>query len=306
MRVIGTRASDLALTQSRWVAERLQELGVQVCLERIRTQGDKVQHLSLDKLEGKGFFTKEIEQALLDRKVDIAVHSLKDLPSELVPGLVVAAMPTREDERDCLVMHPEVYSPGEAALPIAQGMRIGTSAIRRKAQLFALRPDLQAADVRGNVPTRLRRLASGDYAAVLLAAAGLRRLQLELPQFKVVPLDAGTFVPAPGQGALALQCRADDAEMRAILSRLHDARDAARVACERGLLGLLHAGCHVPLGAHATYAAGDAMDLSVFFGQAAYADPGAPPPHRFVVQGADAESAARLAFARLTGADATL
>lgn len=300
MIVIGTRGSDLALTQSRWVAQQLSQLGIEARLELIRTQGDRIQHLSLDKMEGKGFFTKEIEQALIDRRVDIAVHSLKDLPSEVVPGLVVAAVPEREDVRDCLIMHPTAYDPGAGSLPIAAGSRVGTSAIRRKAQLFALRPDLHAVDVRGNVPTRLGRLAEGGYEGILLAAAGLSRLQLALPQFKVVHVDRDVFVPAPGQGALALQCRAEDVATRSILAKLHHDRDAACVACERGLLGLLHAGCHVPLGAHATYAPGG-MALSVFFGAANYGDKAAPPPHRFVVQASSPEAAAQKAFARLGG-----
>lgn len=300
MIVIGTRNSDLAMTQSRGIAQDLARLGVDTRLEQIRTQGDKIQHLSLDKLEGKGFFTKEIEQALLAGHIDMAVHCLKDLPSEVVPELIVAAVPKREDVRDCLIVHKDAYDPQAPHLPVAANARIGTSAIRRKAQLFHLRPDLQAIDVRGNVPTRIRRLEEGNTEAIVLAMAGIRRLALHLPHLQVVPLAEESFVPAPGQGALALQCRSDDARTRAILAQLHHAQDAKKVACERGLLGLLHAGCHVPLGAHATHQNGH-MQLSVFFGSASYNAPDAPAPHRFVIDAPDAEAAAQAAFERLGG-----
>lgn len=300
MIVIGTRNSDLAMTQSRGIAQDLAQLGEESRLEQIRTQGDKIQHLSLDKLEGKGFFTKEIEQALLAGHIDMAVHCLKDLPSDVVPELVVAAVPKREDVRDCLIIHKNAFDPSAPHLPVVQGARIGTSAIRRKAQLFDLRPDLKAIDVRGNVPTRIRRLEEGNTQAIVLAMAGIRRLALELPHLHVVPLREALFVPAPGQGALALQCRADDTRTRDILAKLHHAEDAQKVACERGLLGLLHAGCHVPLGAHATREH-DYMRLSVFFGSAHFDAPDAAAPQRFVVEAPDAQSAAQAAFERLGG-----
>jgi hydroxymethylbilane synthase len=300
MIVIGTRNSALAMTQSRGIAKDLAQLGVESRLEQIRTQGDKIQHLSLDKLEGKGFFTKEIEQALLAGHIDMAVHCLKDLPSDVVEGLVVAAVPPREDVRDCLIISKDAYDPSAPKLPIVQGARVGTSAIRRKAQLYDLRPDLTAVDVRGNVPTRIGRLADGHTQAIVLAMAGLRRLALDLPHLHVVPLPVDLFVPAPGQGALALQCRADDTRTIAILKTLHHAHDAQLVACERGLLGLLHAGCHVPLGAHATQKANH-MQLSVFFGNAAFDAADAGVPHRFVIEAPDAQSAAQAAFERLGG-----
>lgn len=300
MIVIGTRNSDLAMTQSRGIAADLRALGVDSRLVEIRTQGDKIQHLSLDKLEGKGFFTKEIEQALIDGHIDMAVHCLKDLPSDVVPQLMVAAVPKREDVRDCLIVRQDAYDAQGPVLPIVAGARVGTSAVRRKAQLHQLRPDLAAIDIRGNVPTRIRVLREGRTQAIVLAMAGLNRLALDLPDLHVVPLPESLFIPAPGQGALALQCRADDARVRSILSQLHHPADADKVACERGLLGLLHAGCHVPLGAFATHQ-GAQMRLSVFFGSKDFDGASTPPPQRFVVEAPDAAAAAKAAFERLGG-----
>lgn len=265
MIIIGTRGSDLALTQSRWVAAQLAGRGVETRLELIKTKGDKVQHLSFDKIEGKGFFTKELEEALLDKRVDLAVHSLKDLPSDDAPGLNVTAIPVREDVRDCLIVRRHAYDKDAKALPLKHGMRVGTSAVRRKAQLLYLRPDILPEDLRGNVPTRVARLGEGLYDAIVLAQAGLSRLKLDLSNFVAVPLDPLTFVPAPGQGALALQCRADDAAVKQAVAPLHHAHDAAAVLAERTLLNRLHGGCHLPLGAHARMQDG-AMHLDVFLG----------------------------------------
>jgi len=181
MLTIGTRGSDLALMQTGWVAGQLRRLGVDTRIEIIRTQGDDVQHLSFDKIEGKGFFTKEIEDALLDAKVDLAVHSLKDLPTDSPPGLAIAALPQREDPRDCLLIRRESYDQAGEKLPLLEGASIGTSAVRRKAQVAFLRPDLCSIDLRGNVPTRVERLREGRYDAILLA----RRLS---PQSSSSPL----------------------------------------------------------------------------------------------------------------------
>lgn len=287
MIVIGTRGSDLALTQSRWVAAQLKALGVETRLELIRTKGDRVQHLSFDKIEGKGFFTKELEDALLEKRVDLAVHSLKDLPSEDAPGLRVVAIPVREDVRDCLIMRPHAHDPEGKNVPLKTGMRVGTSAVRRKAQLLYLRPDVIPEDLRGNVPTRVGRLAEGRYDAIVLAQAGLSRLGLDLSAFVAVPLDPLVFVPAPGQGALALQCRADDKAVSAAVQPLHHAHDAAAVAAERILLNRLHGGCHLPLGAHGRDVGG-VMHLDVFFGDSERLGVA----ERFAVQGADPEGAA--------------
>jgi hydroxymethylbilane synthase len=267
MIVIGTRGSDLALTQSRWVAGLLQARGIETRLELIKTQGDRVQHLALNKLEGKGFFTKEIEEALLAKRVDFAVHSLKDLPGEDTPGLTVAAIPEREDVRDCLVIRRDAHDPDGGVLPLKRGARVGTSAVRRKAQLVHLRPDLVPEDLRGNVPTRVRKLDEQPFDAIVLAQAGLSRLGLDLSAHVAVPLPPTVFVPAPGQGALALQCRKDDHRVASALHALHHAVDATCVAAERALLLRLNGGCHLPLGAHAVHEAGG-LRLHVFHGDA--------------------------------------
>lgn len=266
MLVIGTRGSDLALTQSRWIAARLADIGVETRLEIIRTQGDRVQNLSFDKLEGKGFFTKELEEALLDKRVDLAVHSLKDLPTESPEGLAVAAIPEREDPRDCLVISKAAYDANAPVMPVKIGARVGTSAVRRQAQLTYLRPDLTPDFLRGNVPTRVERLREGKYDAVLLAQAGLTRLGLDLSDLHAVPLDVRTFIPAPAQGALGLQTRADDAVAREAVGKLSVAQVVRRVEAERRLLARLEGGCHLPLGAHAVQAEGNELELLVFFG----------------------------------------
>ena len=294
---IGTRGSALAMAQSRQTAAALQACGYATRLERILTQGDRVTHLSLQKLEGKGFFTKEIEEALLMGHIDVAVHSLKDLPGEATPGLEVVAIPGREDARDALVIDPAAYDPAGEVWPLRRGATVGTSAVRRKAQLAYARADLQLIDVRGNVPTRIAKVGPQGLDAVVVAEAGLRRLKLDLSNYVHVPLDVAQFVPAPGQGALALQCRRDDVATKAALRRLHDADGTRTVAAERGLLTLLEAGCHVPLGAHAEVV--DAhVRMRVFFGGDA-ARPQLRAACHFVVQGDSAEDAARRAYAAL-------
>lgn len=295
MITIGTRASALALTQSRWVAAQLAEHGYVSTLQKIVTQGDRVTHLALDKLAGKGFFTKEIEEALLSEQVDVAVHSLKDLPGEPTPHLQIAALPVREDARDVLVIAEHAYDPSAPIWPVRSGATIGTSAVRRKAQLRWQRPDLQTIDLRGNVPTRLAKLRQGNCDAVVLAQAGLSRLGI-MPDGCVHHLmSVESFVPAPGQGTLGLQCRANDAETIAALRTLHHAQHAQCVAAERTLLTLLHAGCHVPLGAHAWEAGPGLLEMAVFFG----GDRPEQDPWRFNVTGATAEELATRAFTTL-------
>jgi hydroxymethylbilane synthase len=265
MLTIGTRGSDLALTQARWVAGQLSALGVDTRIEVIRTQGDEMQHLSFDKLEGKGFFTKEIEDALLDGKVDLAVHSLKDLPTESPAGLAIAAIPQREDPRDCLLIRREAWDASGDKLPLFEGASIGTSAVRRKAQVAFLRPDLRSIDLRGNVPTRVERLREGRYDAILLARAGLARLGLDLGDLVAVPLATDLFIPAPAQGALGLQVRADDEAVHSVVARLDRPEIVRMVDTERKLLSLLEGGCQLPLGAHAT-PKGEGICLLAFFG----------------------------------------
>lgn len=267
MIVIGSRGSDLALAQSRWVAARLAEAGAESRIEVIRTQGDRVQDLSFDKLEGKGFFTKEIEEVLLAGRIDLAVHSFKDLPTASPPGLAVAAMPPREDPRDCLVLRREAHRPEAPELPLAEGASVGTGAVRRRAQLLSLRPDLEVADLRGNVPTRLRRLREGRFDAILLARAGLRRLDLDLEDLVTVTLEPGRFVPAPAQGALGLQIRSRDEETRRLVSPLADPATMRCVEAERGLLARLEGGCQLPLGAHVTEQAAGGYRMVAFLGE---------------------------------------
>jgi len=252
---IGTRASLLAVTQSTWVKEQIEQHhpGLQVELVRITTKGDKILDVPLAKVGGKGLFVKEIEDALLEGRVDLAVHSMKDVPTELPEGLEVAIVPPREIARDAFVS--QRYS-SLADLP--RGGRIGTSSLRRKAQLAALRPDLEITDLRGNLDTRLRKLDEGLYDAIILAGAGLNRLGLAN---RITTLfDATDMVPAIGQGALGIELRRDDSRIMETLSFLHDPDTADPVAAERAFLLRLEGGCQVPIGAHATLE-GDRLTL---------------------------------------------
>lgn len=242
--VIGTRGSELALWQARHIQSRLLAAfpGGDFPIEIIRTQGDRIQDHPLYRIEDKGFFTKEIEGALLAGTIDVAVHSLKDLPTESPAGLEVAAIPPREDPGDVWVAVD-----GGGPLDLPTGARVGTSSLRRQAQLRALRPDLTLVDLRGNVPSRLRRLSEGACEAVVLARAGLLRLELLPPQAFALPFD--WMLPAPGQGALAVQIRGDDVATRTCVATLDDRATRLSVAAERAFLGRLQGGCLVPVGA---------------------------------------------------------
>jgi hydroxymethylbilane synthase len=237
---IGSRGSHLALWQARYVAERLTKLGVESHIEIIKTTGDHLQTASLLQAGGKGLFTKEIEEALLNNAVDLAVHSLKDLPTENPEGLCIAAIPQRENPHDALV--------GKTLDELTEGARVGTSSSRRAAQLRRLRPDLQIEPIRGNVDTRLRKLKEGQYDAIMLAAAGLRRLGLEHEIAQVFSPEE--ICPAPGQGALAIQTR-KGSEARDICAMLDDDATHQCVTCERTILSRLDAGCQLPVGAFA-------------------------------------------------------
>jgi hydroxymethylbilane synthase len=241
---IGSRGSQLALWQAHHIRDLLQARGHQVELEIIKTTGDKILDVALAKVGTKGMFTKEIEEALAAGRVDLAVHSLKDLPTELAPGFEIAAITARENPRD--VFCSRDYA-SIATLPHAA--RVGTSSLRRQAQLKALRPDLQIHPLRGNVDTRLRKLAEGEYDAIILAAAGLNRLgKTELVK-QVIPADI--MCPAAGQGALGIEIRTGDAETRQHLAFLDDPAARASTTCERALLNKLGGGCQVPIGAFA-------------------------------------------------------
>jgi hydroxymethylbilane synthase len=246
---IGTRGSKLALWQAEFTRAELARVGVQSELVIIKTQGDLVQHLSFDKLEGKGFFTKEIEDALLRGEVDLAVHSMKDLPTTPPDGLATTAVSYRDNPADWLIMRREHYAPREI-FKLAAGATVGTSANRRKAQLLDYRPDVRLKDIRGNVPTRLEKLRAGDFDAIFLAAAGVSRLALDLADFAVVELNPREFVPAPAQGVLAWQTHRDDMATRLVLKKIHHPEVSACTNVERRVLQLMDGGCQLPLGAH--------------------------------------------------------
>lgn len=248
---IATRKSALALWQAEFVRSRLMVLDHEVELVPIVTQGD-VDSRPFDRMEGQGFFTKAVQDAVLDQRADLAVHSHKDLPSLNAPGLEVAAVPERADPRDVLLVNPVAYREQESPLPLAPDSRVGTSAARRRKQLAMLRPDLQLHELRGNVPTRVEKLRNGDYDAIVLAAAGLGRLELDLDGLEVRVLEPQVLVPAPAQGALALEVRRDDYQLAALLTELHDVQGYRAISAERGLMAMLHGGCQLALGAHAT------------------------------------------------------
>src|SRR5580698_3790758 len=202
--IIGTRGSDLALWQANFVKSRLAANNISAELKIIKTQGDRILNLSFDKLEGKGFFTKELEEELLSGKIDIAVHSHKDLPTENPPGLIIAAVSEREDPSELLLILKDCVDVHQK-LSVKYGGIVGTSSNRRKAQLLAYRPDLDIKDIRGNVPTRVHKLHDENYDAIMLAKAGVTRLGLDLSEFYVEELSPTELIPAPAQGALAIQ-----------------------------------------------------------------------------------------------------
>jgi hydroxymethylbilane synthase len=246
---IGSRGSQLALWQAHHISDRLRAQGQTVEIEIIKTTGDKITDVALAKVGTKGMFTKEIEEALVEKRVDLAVHSLKDLPTELGSDFEIAAVTKREDARDvfCSVNFASIDD-------LPQRANVGTSSLRRQAQLKALRPDLQMHPIRGNVDTRMRKLESGDYDAIILAAAGLNRLGMTQHIRQVIPVEVMT--PAAGQGALAIEIRKGDDATRAFLAFLDDAAARAATTCERALLNQMGGGCQVPIGAFAELKAG--------------------------------------------------
>lgn len=246
---IGTRGSKLALWQAEHTQSELARIGVDSELVIIKTQGDLEQQLSLDKLEGKGFFTKEIEDALLRGEVDVAVHSMKDLPTHQPEGLVITAVSYRDDPADWLLIRREAFVANEI-FKVKKGGIVGTSSSRRKAQLMDYRPDVQLKDIRGNVPNRVEKLRSGDFDAILLAAAGLIRLQMDLSDLEIIKLNPREFVPAPGQGVLAWQTNRDDLATRRIFRQIHHPEISVCTNIERRVLQLMDGGCQLPLGVH--------------------------------------------------------
>ncbi|HEX4887514.1 MAG TPA: hydroxymethylbilane synthase [Luteibaculaceae bacterium] len=246
---IGTRGSDLALWQANTVKRQLEELGHAVVLEIIKTRGDAIQHLSFDKIEGKGFFTKELEDALLEQRVDLAVHSHKDLETTQPDGLCIAAVSPRENPSDILIMHKDAVD-FRLKFQLKTGAKVGTSSARRKNQLIDFRPDLELADIRGNVPTRLDKLRKGEFDAILLAKAGINRLNLDISDLECFEMDIKEFIPAPAQGVLALQIRSADRELFEALQPLNAPNVATCVGIEREILRRFNGGCQLPLGAY--------------------------------------------------------
>lgn len=247
--VIGSRGSDLALWQANHVRKQLEDLGHEIEIKVIVTQGDAIQHLSFDKLEGKGFFTKEIETALLEGTIDLAVHSHKDLETNPPKGLMIAAVSEREDPSELLLINNSKVDLTQEWNLVEKGI-IGTSSARRKSQVIRFRPDLEIKDLRGNVPTRIQKLRDGNYDAILLAKAGVDRLQLDLSDFHVEVLDPTVVIPAPAQGVLALQIRENDTELFEILQQINHPEVAQRIGVERKVLNLLEGGCQLPLGVY--------------------------------------------------------
>lgn len=279
--VIATRGSALALWQAEHVRARLEaaQPGLSVELLTLSTAGDRILDVALAAIGGKALFVKEIEQALLDGRAHIAVHSMKDLPAELAPGLALAAVSTREDPRDALL------SPHGALAALPRGAVLGTSSLRRQCQLLAARPDLQIKLLRGNVPTRVGKLDAGDYDAIVLAAAGLTRLGLAARITEHLPIDV--CLPAVAQGVLAIETRADDAATMALVrAALHDTAEADRIEAERSFLAAMGGSCQTPLAAHAI-ADGEGLYLRALCGT-----PDGTRVLRAEVRGARAEAAA--------------
>jgi hydroxymethylbilane synthase len=289
---IGSRGSQLALWQSNHIAALLRGQGHTVEIEIIKTTGDRLQEVTFAQVGSKGMFTKEIEEALADGHVDLAVHSLKDLPTELAELFVLAATPPRVDPRDAFV---SVHYPNLAALP--PGARVGTSSQRRRAQLKALRPDLHPVEFRGNVDTRLRKLGEGQVQAILLASAGLDRLEkTEWVRERLEPKD---FCPAAGQGSLGIETRNGDEATIAALAFLDDTATRFAVTAERAALAALGGGCQVPIGIHCRPLAGDYESKNEIFAVVAAPETGEAVRVHLTQAGCTAEELGRRAVEKL-------
>jgi len=257
---IGTRGSDLALWQAQYVQNKLAIAGISTEIKIIKTQGDQIQHLSFDKMEGKGFFTKEIEAALLDKSIDIAVHSHKDLETSQPAGLEIAAVPERAAPQDLLLVKKS--SATKLKWSLKKNAVIGTSSARRGEQFKAHFPEVRIKTLRGNVPTRVDKLRSDDYDAIVLAKAGLDRLEIDLSDFVAHALPVDEFVPAAAQGALAIQMRSAD-NNQTVKEALEDKNTTKLVSIERSILKGINGGCQVPFGTHCSAFDG-VYDLQIF------------------------------------------
>lgn len=276
--IIGTRGSDLALWQAYYTQSLLKKNGVESELQIIKTQGDKIQHLSFDKMEGKGFFTKEIEEHLLDNKVDVAVHSHKDLETTEPEGLTVVAVSDRENPSELILIRKDKVDKTQPLSVIKNGI-IGTSSARRKSQITFFRPDLEIKDLRGNVPTRINKLRNGDYDAIMLANAGVSRLELNLDDLFTEVLDPTYFIPAPAQGVLAWQAKATNKAVNSVFAKLNNEQIEQVLAVERGVLKACNGGCQIPLG---VYCKPTDNGFSVWV---SYAQELGSPLKRFVLEG---------------------
>ncbi|WP_347862642.1 hydroxymethylbilane synthase [Salimicrobium sp. PL1-032A] len=259
--VIGSRKSQLAIKQTEWVIDQLKRIdpSYEFEIKRISTRGDEILNVTLSKVGGKGLFIKEIENAMFDKDIDMAVHSMKDMPAVVTEGLSLASVPLREDHRDAFVSNDHV-----TLKDLPEGAIVGTSSLRRSAQIKAVRPDVEVKWIRGNIDTRLRKLREEDFDAIVLAAAGLKRMgwtEDVVTEF----LEPDVCVPAVGQGALAIQCRDEDKELRDLVAQLNHEYTAATVAAERKFLHDLNGGCQVPIGGYA-YREGDEFTLSALVG----------------------------------------
>ncbi|QHE53163.1 hydroxymethylbilane synthase [Pontibacillus sp. HMF3514] len=259
--VVGTRKSQLALTQTNWVIEQMKSIAPSYEFEvkKIVTKGDKILDVTLSKVGGKGLFVKEIEQAMFDKEIDMAVHSMKDMPAETPEGLTIGCIPIREDHRDAYIANDNVL-----LKDLPNGAIVGTSSLRRGSQIKATRPDLEIKWIRGNIDTRLRKLKEEDYDAIILATAGLKRMGWS-DDVITEYLEPNVCVPAVGQGALAIECREDDSELRDLLNELNHEYTYRTVIAERTFLDLLNGGCQVPIGGYA-YLDGDEIVLTAMVG----------------------------------------
>ncbi|SHG74076.1 hydroxymethylbilane synthase [Virgibacillus chiguensis] len=283
--VVGSRKSNLALTQTNWVIKQLKQAGVENDFEvkKIVTKGDRILDVTLSKVGGKGLFIKEIEEAMYNKEIDLAVHSMKDMPSAMPEGLIITTIPEREDHRDAFL------SKGNIRLKdLPKGAIVGTSSLRRAAQIQAVRPDVTIKWIRGNIETRIRKLKEEDYDAIVLAVSGLKRVGLSETLITEY-LEPDVCVPAVGQGALAIECRSEDDELKKLLATIHDEDTARTVTAERTFLHLLEGGCQVPIGGYA-YLQGESIVLTAFVGT-----PDGKTVLKEVVQGSDPEAVGRKA-----------
>lgn len=246
--IVGSRSSKLAMTQTKWVIDQLKQAGApyEFEIKNIITKGDRILDVTLSKVGGKGLFVKEIEQQMIDEEIDFAVHSMKDLPSELPDGLIIGATPARVDARDALITKT-----GEGLASLPEGAVVGTSSLRRGSQLLKLRPDLKIESIRGNIDTRLDKLKNGPFDGILLAAAGLQRMGWSEDVVSEY-LSTEDMIPAVGQGILGIECREHDQEVRDLLHLIHDQMTEKVAYAERAFLAAIEGSCHVPVGGFAT------------------------------------------------------